>query len=70
MQTRQHPLPTELIPKHTWLVIKHHSRHVRALTTQDSEVVDGRHIVKIMGYGLKNKVVPVSSIVSRFSTLN
>jgi hypothetical protein len=69
MQIRQHPLPTELIPKHTWIVLSQPTKQIRAITVEDSEVVDGKHVVKASGYGFKAKVFPVSKVV-KTSALN
>lgn len=66
---KQYPLPTELIPKHTWINIMWWKRVVRALTTQDSEIVDGVHQVEVMGLGFGHKVIPVTEIIAVHSTI-
>lgn len=63
MQIRQHPLPTELIPKHTWIILSQPTKQIRAITVEDSEVVDGKHVVKASGYGFTAKVFPVSKVI-------
>ena len=65
MQIRQPPLPTEVIPKNTWVVIQLPSKQIRAITCEESEVVDGKHVVKANGYGFSRKAFPVSKIVKK-----
>ena len=68
MEVRQHPLPTEVIPKNTWIIIQQPSKQIRAITCEDSEIVNGKHIVRANGYGFSKKVFPVSKIVKQART--
>lgn len=63
MEIRQYPLPTEVIPKDTWIIIQQPTKQIRAMTAEDSEIVDGKHVVKANGYGFTKKVFPVSKII-------
>lgn len=63
MQIRQRPLPTEVIPKDTWVIIQQPSKQIRAITCEESEIVDGKHMIKANGYGFSGKAFPVSKIV-------
>lgn len=65
MEIRQYPLPTEVISKHTWIVIDQPTKQIRALTVEDSEIVDGKHVVKASGFGFTAKVFPVSKIIKK-----
>lgn len=69
MQIRQRPLPTEVIPKNTWVIIQQPSKQIRAITCEESEIVDGKHMIKANGYGFSGKPFPVSKIV-KTATLN
>ncbi|OBQ46242.1 hypothetical protein [Halodesulfovibrio spirochaetisodalis] len=65
MQIRQRPLPTEVIPKNTWIIIQQPTKQIRAITCEESEIIDGKHVVKANGYGFSGKEIPVSKIVKR-----
>lgn len=65
MKIRQPPLPTEVIPKDTWIIIQLPTKQIRAITCEESEIVDGKHVVKANGYGFSRKVFPVSKIVKK-----
>lgn len=66
---KQYPLPTEVIPKNTWINIMWWKKQVRALTMHDSEIVDGVHLVEVMGFGFGRKVIPVTDVVARLYTI-
>jgi len=52
-----------------WEIIQQPSKQIRAITCEESEIVDGKHMIKANGYGFSGKAFPVSKIV-KTATLN